>query len=353
MEDSGIPRVFPRMTPHQRTLHLLSIALFLSSAISGISLQLYDGAHAARLVGLAGGFESMVRLHLVVALAFVALMVYHLASLIFLAVKGDWTLRNLTLLPGRQDLRELVDDVRFLLFLETERPAFGEFSYIQKFDYFAAMVGIAFMIASGLAVGSPEYTVMLVPATYFGGLRAVHMSVGFALIFIFLVWHVCNNLLAPGNLFSNWSWINGRMSENMMKREHGGYYDDLMRREREEALTRAKGAEAESAEKIIRKESRRLQEHLEAGNLYAKEEDHAKAIEEYKKSLELLPNFPQARYNLAVVYQKSGDIRQAIVEYEKFLEMDPFNVVAEKVRTLLREMEKSKNGGSDGGHQPR
>ncbi len=139
------------------------------------------------------------------------------------------------------------------------------------------------------------------------------------------------------------------MSENMMKREHRGYYDDLMRREREEALTRAKEVEAESAEKIVRKESKRLQEHLEAGNLYAKEEDYAKAIEEYKKSLELLPNFPQARYNLAVVYQKSGDIRQAIVEYKKFIEMDPFNVVAEKVRALLRAMEKPQNGGSGGG----
>lgn len=346
MEDNQIPRVFTRMTLYQRVLHLLLIILFLSASMSGLALKLHDRALAARLILLAGGFENMVRLHLAGALVLAALMACHLVSLSFLAVKGDWDLQDLTLLPGRKDFTELFQDVRFMLFLDAHRPPFGKYSYVQKFDYFAALLGIGFMIASGLAAGFPEFTVKLAPPAYLDDLRAVHTSIGFALIFVFLVWHVYNNLLAPGNLFSNWSWISGKMSESAMKREHRGYYDDLLRQERQEALKKAKEAEARSAEKIVRKESKQLEKYLEAGNRYARDAEYEKAIVEYKKSLELLPNFPQAQYNLATVYHKSGNIPQAIIEYKKFIEMDPFNVMAEKVKSLLREMEESPDGGS-------
>ena len=302
-----------------------------------------------KLIVFAGGFDWVVRFHLLAALPMAALVMYHLASVVFLAVKEDWTLHDLTLFPNRKDFEDLIRNAKYLLFLDADKPKLGKYGFIQKFDYFVALLGIGFMLASGLALGFPERLASLIHPDRLADLRSIHLCAGYLLVFVFLAWHAHNNLLAPDKFLSNWSWINGKMSEGMMKREHAGYYEEIIQREREEQLVKEKAAEKRSMETTIRKEARRLQEYLEAGNQFAKEAEYDKAIEQYEKALKLLPNFPKAQYNLATVRHKAGDLRQAVVEYRKFIEMDPFNLLAEKAKTTLSEIEKSLDGeGADG-----
>jgi tetratricopeptide (TPR) repeat protein len=166
------------------------------------------------------------------------------------------------------------------------------------------------------------------------------------LIFVFVAWHVYHNLLAPSKFFANWSWIVGTMPADMVARDHAGYYEEGIAKERAERLKKEKAAEERSMQKVISKQSRRLEEYLEAGNLHAKQEEYDAAIEQYRRALDLLPNFPQAQYNIATVYHKAGNLVQAASEYRKFLEVDPFNTMADKVRSVLREIEKSIEEGS-------
>jgi tetratricopeptide (TPR) repeat protein len=264
----------------------------------------------------------------------------------YLSVRYDWALEDLTLAPNFSDLEHISQNAKFLLFLSANRPRFGRFNFIQKFDYFAALFGLVLMLATGLVAGFPEHAVAVLPPLYFGDLRAIHSALGFMLIFVFLGWHLYHNLLAPGKFLANWSWIIGTMPAHIVARDHAAFYDEVVERERAERLKKEKAAEERSMHRVISKQSRRLEEYLEAGNRHAKQEEYEEAIEQYQRALDLLPNFPQARYNIATVYHKAGNLAQAAAEYRKFLEVDPFNTMAEKVRSILREIEKSVEEGS-------
>jgi cytochrome b subunit of formate dehydrogenase len=343
-EDEEPTRTFTRMTLHQRVLHAMLALLFIAASVGGLAMWRSDLPICAKLIGMAGGFEAMASIHLVTALALGALIVYHFVLLMFVAVKEDWIMDDLTLMPGRRDFRDLADNAKFMLFFSKAAPRFDRFAFTQKLDYFTALAGLCLMLAMGLAVGFPERSTALIPPAYLGELRAIHVVIGFLLIFFFGAWHVFNNFLAPGKLFSNWSWITGTISASQARRDYPELYDREMRQEREERLKKEKAVEERSMEKIISKQSKELKQYLDAGNEHARQENYDLAVEQYRKALDLLPNFPQARYNLAGVYQKSGDIVRAAAEYKRFIDMDPFNAMAEKVRSILREIEKSPDG---------
>ena len=62
--------------------------------------------------------------------------------------------------------------------------------------------------------------------------------------------------------------------------------------------------------------------YLLGNALYADEQQIDKAIEAYKKNLELSPNFASGRYNLGVMYHLKKDSAAALEQYELLLKID-------------------------------
>jgi cytochrome b subunit of formate dehydrogenase len=337
-EEKG-PGISSRMTAHQRVLHFLLIVLFLFASAGGLALRLNDRDPAARLIETVGGIEAMATIHLITGLALAALIVYHIVSLLYLSIKRDWAIDELILLPDVNDLKNIIQNAKFFFFLSADFPRFRKYSFVQKFDYFTGLAGLTLMFATGIAVGLPERAALLFSPAYIEDVRTFHITLGYVLIFVFLVWHVYNNLLSPGKFFANWSWISGSTPEGLIATYHAAYHEEVLQRDREQRLERERIAEEQSMQRTIKKQSQRLEEYLNTGNEFAKQERFDEAVEQYRRALELLPKFPKAQYNLATVYQKAGNLAQAAVEYRKFIEMDPFNVMVEKVRSVLRELE--------------
>ena len=65
------------------------------------------------------------------------------------------------------------------------------------------------------------------------------------------------------------------------------------------------------------------QNHNNLGDYYARHGDLEKAAEEFKKAIELKPNYGDAYHNLANTYQKMGKIAEAIENYQKALSFNP------------------------------
>jgi len=63
--------------------------------------------------------------------------------------------------------------------------------------------------------------------------------------------------------------------------------------------------------------------YFNSGLHYSKQGNHQKAIENYKKALEINPNFPQIYYNLANVYNELKHFDFAIENYRKAYQLDP------------------------------
>ena len=65
------------------------------------------------------------------------------------------------------------------------------------------------------------------------------------------------------------------------------------------------------------------QTQFELGNTYVQASDWPKAVEAYRKAIELDPNYQTAYANLGVVYYQQGQFDLAASQYEKALELDP------------------------------
>lgn len=65
------------------------------------------------------------------------------------------------------------------------------------------------------------------------------------------------------------------------------------------------------------------QNHNNLGDLYARHREFDKAVEEFKKSIELKPNYGDAYHNLANVYRQQQKDDLALENYQKAIELNP------------------------------
>ena len=67
--------------------------------------------------------------------------------------------------------------------------------------------------------------------------------------------------------------------------------------------------------------------HNKLGVIYYNSQKFSKAINCYKRSLEIDPNHLSANINLGIVYQNLGEFYKAIDCYKKTIEIDSNNIV--------------------------
>jgi tetratricopeptide (TPR) repeat protein len=63
--------------------------------------------------------------------------------------------------------------------------------------------------------------------------------------------------------------------------------------------------------------------HNNLGDVYARQKNYTKAIEEFKKATEINPRYADAYHNMANTYQAMGKIDEAATNYQKALEFNP------------------------------
>ena len=71
------------------------------------------------------------------------------------------------------------------------------------------------------------------------------------------------------------------------------------------------------------KNPKTAQEHFNVAVNHDHHNEFADAIAEYKKALEIQPNWPVAHYRMALDYQKQGHLDEAIAEWEQTTHYDP------------------------------
>ncbi len=119
---------YARFTVSQRVQHLVWFVVFTVLAATGLALRYPDAGWAQSIVSLVGGMDNRGLLHRIAAVAFIGVGIAH--SVYY----GVMDKGKKTIVPNRQDISDLVQDIKFHLFLSREKPKFGRYSWFEKAD---------------------------------------------------------------------------------------------------------------------------------------------------------------------------------------------------------------------------
>jgi cytochrome b subunit of formate dehydrogenase len=233
MPESEVPeRQFVRFTRLQRILHICMIVSFITLATTGLTLKFSYTAWASVVSHLLGGFESAGYIHRSAAVVMFSVFITHLVDLYRLKKREHTSWRSLVLGPGsmvpnRRDWIEFVSTLKWFVGLGP-RPAYGRWTYWEKFDYFAVFWGIAVIGSTGLTLWFPVFFTRFIPGSFLNVATIIHSDEALlATGFIFTV-HFFNTHLRPEKFPMDITVFTGRMPLEELKRDKPREYDALV-----------------------------------------------------------------------------------------------------------------------------
>lgn len=208
-------RTVVRMNRNQRIQHLALLVSFIVLAISGFALAWPDSLFAK----VCGSSEEVRRLiHRVAAVVMMVLGVYHVAYLI-LTHEGRMLLRDIRV--RFSDFRDVFRVFRYYLGFGGEKPTFARFSYGEKLEYWAGMWGSAIMTITGIMLWFPVLVTSRAPRWWIDIATTIHFYEAVLASLSILVWHLYHVIFDPDVYPMNWSWLDGKMSDELYREEHG------------------------------------------------------------------------------------------------------------------------------------
>ncbi len=212
-----------RFPLRHRLTHGAVVISFFLLVFTGMPLRFSCAPWSAPLIQLMGGVEMAGLLHRIGA---VITFGYFAAHLIFMArglIQAD-DRRSLfrgkdSIVPQPQDAIDFLNQWRWYFGLR-ERPRFGRFSYMEKFDYFAVFWGVAVIGGTGLMLWFPEWFSSWLPGWVFNVATIIHADEAMlATLFIFTI-HFFNVHLRPEKFPLDEVMFTGRATVEYMEEEH-------------------------------------------------------------------------------------------------------------------------------------
>ncbi len=222
-------RRFPRLS---RQLHVLVVVSFLGLALTGMTLKFSYLEWAQVLSRLFGGFQAAGTIHRICAgITFF----YFIRHLIDLAEKrrarrqswGQFIFGPQSMMFNRTDGREFWQTVRWFVGLGP-RPAYGRWTYWEKFDYFAVFWGVAVIGSTGLLLWFPTLFTRVLPGWFINVATVIHSDEALlATGFIFTV-HFFNTHFRPDKFPMDPVIFSGRVPLAEFKADRPREYERLV-----------------------------------------------------------------------------------------------------------------------------
>jgi len=227
MNDS-IPNEIERFGLSLRIQHIILFTTFLFLAFTGWGLKYAYQDPASAWISFWGGAERAGLIHRVAGILLLLDFIYHQFYLLNLARKQDL---RLTMLPMPKDVLDLVQNFMYYLGLRKDRPYFGKFTYLQKFDYWAVYWGMVIIGTSGFLLTFPVMASSLFPMWSLGWiwdiLFIMHSDEALLAIVFILIIHFYNEHLRSEVFPMSFLWLTGKMSIDDLKHHHPAEYDSL------------------------------------------------------------------------------------------------------------------------------
>lgn len=195
-----------RMSLNERIQHAVLLVVFLVLAYTGFALKF---PHAWWVTPLIGHGDWRALWHRGAAALFVGLGVFHLWYILGTRA-GRAHLREL--LPCRIDLIQPFQMIGYNLGWRRERPVFGQYSYIEKAEYWALVWGSMVMAVTGFLLLEARWTLTVFPKWVTDVATAIHLYEAILACAAIVLWHFYFVLFDPDEYPMKWTWVSGRES---------------------------------------------------------------------------------------------------------------------------------------------
>lgn len=213
-------RTFARFSLSERWEHALFLLTFGVLLLTGLPQKYRAAEWSQYLLSTPERLEFIQTIHHIAAVILLAETAYHLGrGLLRLSQRR----LNGAMLPTGQDVRDAVAMLRYLLFIDREKPSFGKFSFEQKFTYWFFIFGTLIMIGSGLLIWFPIAFTRILPGGIIPAAKLAHSAEAIAAAIFVLMWHSYHVHIERLNL----SIFTGRLSEKEMHEFHQREYQRL------------------------------------------------------------------------------------------------------------------------------
>jgi formate dehydrogenase subunit gamma len=231
MADSA-QRLFARWDIHQRIQHFMLVAAMLVLMATGLPLRYPDVISSRIIVTLVGGIDNAGIAHRCAAVTMMLATLYHI---VYLCVRWRQGNLRLTMMPAWKDVQDVIGMLLFLVGLSRVKPKFARYSFKEKSEYWAMMWGSVVMMGTGLMLWFPTKAALIfhsVSPIAFDVARIIHSYEALLAFLAIIIWHLYNAHLTPEFFPMSWTWLNGTITEDQLKAEHGLEYDEIIERER-------------------------------------------------------------------------------------------------------------------------
>ncbi len=230
-----------------RIQHIFLAGTVVILVLSGMPLKFSDASWAPYLYSMFGGITMAPTVHKVTGAIMLLLFCYHLfwiAKVIYknhyLPMKREGTystkaflmrVLKLPMVPNMKDLRDIIDLMKYLFYFTNVRPNGDEYTWKEKFDYWAPFWGMFIIGASGVIIWNKELFTQIIPGEVINFLLIAHSDEALLAGLFLFIWHWYNVHFSTSVFPMGTVFLTGYLSEELMREEHYDYYVKVMKEE--------------------------------------------------------------------------------------------------------------------------
>ncbi len=218
--DLKSPETFQRFHVLHRILHIVIIFNFTFLAITGFLLYFSEFGWASVLASLMGGAGALGWLHRFCAVFLYTGILVHLSWLFYYKIVLKQKLSGPdSILPRTKDFKDLYQNLRYI-FNKGTPPLFDRFSYIQKYDYWAELLGMQSMGITGLMMWYPEFFAGIFPGFFINIAGYFHFYEAVLAVLYIGVVHMSDTHLVPDIFPMEKSIFTGKIEKAKFMEDH-------------------------------------------------------------------------------------------------------------------------------------
>lgn len=193
--------------------HWVLVGAFTGLALTGLPQKFSDTAWARALADALGGVQGLRQIHHFCALVLIIGTIAHMIGVGYRV----FVLRTpLFMLPRLKDLRDLLQDIGFMVGIAKSRARCDRFTYAEKLEYWALIWGTLIMMLTGFILWNPIWFTSFLSGQVVPAAKAAHGWEAVLAVLAVLTWHVYHAHVKRFNT----SIFTGKISQTELEHEH-------------------------------------------------------------------------------------------------------------------------------------